>query len=160
MKISTLANLVTVRNHLAVIMNNTSVIKKENYKIADTILRSIDNAFIEAVKTLDLDKLEEVEPVAYPEDLLGPQEYIPDPEEEAAFAREEAAREALAEVSNKVEFVSSAEFVEAAVAVKAIAVTPQENIADEESTKEEIAKRLAEEKKKLKGGFKRVASEP
>ena len=158
MKISTLANLVTVRNHLAVIMNNTSVIKKENYKIADTILRSIDNAFIEAVKTLDLDKLEE--PVAYPEDLLGPQEYIPDPEEETAFAREEAEREALAEVSNKVEFVSSAELVEAAVAVKAIAITPQENIADEESTKEEIAKRLAEEKKKLKGGFKRVASEP
>jgi hypothetical protein len=119
MKISTLADLVTVRNHLAVIMNNTSVIKKENYKIADTILRSIDNAFIEAVKTLDLDKLEEVEPVVYPEDLLlGSQEYIPDPEEEEAFAREEAARAGLAEVKNKVEFVSSADFVEAGLQLR------------------------------------------
>jgi hypothetical protein len=59
MKLSQLASLVTVRNHLFVVIGDRNVINKNEVKQLDEIRRNLDRKFIEAVKALDLDNLDD-----------------------------------------------------------------------------------------------------
>lgn len=57
MNLSDLANLVIVRNHLQVIINNNAIVRKDRYREMDSIVRKLDNAFIDGVASLDTENL-------------------------------------------------------------------------------------------------------
>ena len=60
MKLSKLANLVIVRNHLSTILGNTSIIPKAEYKSMDLFCKSLDKAFLDGLQKLDLSELDDL----------------------------------------------------------------------------------------------------
>ena len=59
MKLIDLANLVTVRNHILNVVNDRSLVNKEDGRILHNVRVSIDKKFVQGVKDLKVDELDD-----------------------------------------------------------------------------------------------------